>query len=146
MRCVAHEDVSARRRAEREVSFQARLLNTVGEAVIATDLTGGVTYWNRFAERLYGWSRAEIMGRDIASLVLPDTARDSVAEIRRRVVDGQRRSDELLLRRRDGTEFVGLVTNTAVVDEEGKTVGIIGVTNDITDRKRAENFQHGLDE
>src|SRR5215212_9871239 len=53
---VAHvQDFTERRRAEDSIRFQAHLLDTVEQAVIATDLEGHITYWNHFAERLYGW-------------------------------------------------------------------------------------------
>ena len=56
--------------------FQAHLLEQVQAAVIATDLRGRVTHWNEYAERLYGWSREETLGRDIRELtVSPDQIR-----------------------------------------------------------------------
>src|SRR3712207_6942782 len=51
-----------RERAEREASFQARPLDVVEQAVIATHLEGRITYWNRHAERLYGWASDEVRG------------------------------------------------------------------------------------
>src|SRR5919206_294121 len=58
-------DLTERRRAEDSIRFQAHLLDTVEQAVIATDLGGRITYWNHFAERLYGWPATEAVGRDI---------------------------------------------------------------------------------
>ena len=51
--------------------FHERLLDEVQEAVIATDLSGRVLYWNRFAETLYGWSAEEAVGRDVMELKAP---------------------------------------------------------------------------
>ena len=56
------------RRGEDQVRFQARLLDSVHEAVIATDPSGIVLYWNRFAEGLYGWMAEEAVGRNILEL------------------------------------------------------------------------------
>jgi len=56
------------RRGEDQVRFQARLLDAVHEAVIATDPSGIVLYWNRFAEGLYGWTAEEAVGRNILEL------------------------------------------------------------------------------
>jgi PAS domain-containing protein len=52
----------------RRIRFQAQLLDTVEQAVIATDLSGIVAYWCRFAETLYGWPAAEALGRSITDL------------------------------------------------------------------------------
>ncbi|MBN1814130.1 MAG: PAS domain-containing protein, partial [Anaerolineae bacterium] len=45
------------------LGFHAQLLDAVGQAVVATDLGGGITYWNRAAEDLYGWTAEEVLGR-----------------------------------------------------------------------------------
>ncbi len=64
---LAHAiDITARKEAEAEVMFQASLLGQVHNAVIATDLDGTVTYWNSYAEQLYGWDADEIMGRNLS--------------------------------------------------------------------------------
>jgi PAS domain-containing protein len=53
----------------RSAHFQARLLDAVGEAVIALDMEGRVVYWNRAAERMYGWSSEEAIGRNLREMV-----------------------------------------------------------------------------
>ncbi len=58
-------DLTARRQAEEAIRFQAQLLDTVEEAVIATDTGGAIIYWNHFAETLYGWPTPEVVGRNI---------------------------------------------------------------------------------
>src|SRR5215212_6085717 len=69
---VAHvQDFTERRRAEDSIRFQAHLLDTVEQAVIATDLEGRILYWNDYAERLYGWPAAEAVGRSVLE-VTPD--------------------------------------------------------------------------
>ena len=66
-------------------SFQARLLDEVGQAVIATDPQGKIIYWNRAAEVLYGWSSEEVMGRSVVEVTpseeLVDRAEEIMAEL-----------------------------------------------------------------
>src|SRR5215203_4397445 len=62
------------RRGEEQIRFQARLLDAVHEAVIATDLAGVVLYWNRFAEQLYGWTATEAVGQNIMKLTPAEAA------------------------------------------------------------------------
>ncbi len=45
--------------------LQAQLLDSVNQAVVATDLDGCIVFWNRFAEKLYGWTSEEALGRDV---------------------------------------------------------------------------------
>ena len=58
-------DTPRRKRVEDQINFQRRLLDAVGQAIIATDPQGKIVYWNRAAEKLYGWSAEEVMGLPI---------------------------------------------------------------------------------
>ena len=137
---LAQNERSARQ-GEEQVRFQARLLDAVHEAVIATDLAGKVLYWNRFAEGLYGWKAEEAVGRQILDLtpsqdVVPK-AEQVLAQLRR----GETWSGDLTLRRRDGTTFTGHVSDAPVYDDNGELVAIVGVSYDISERKQAEETQ-----
>ena len=118
--------------------LQARILEALGEAVVATDVQDRVTFWNEAAERLYGWTTAETMGkrsRDFLALEkVLDPADDTPA------VDGgeQLRSGRFVARRKDGTTFPVQVTHTPVRDEWGKPVGTVSVSTNITERERVE--------
>jgi PAS domain S-box-containing protein len=127
-----------RRHAERAVKFQAHLLDTVEQAVISTDLAGNVTYWNRFAEKLYGWTSAEAVGRNVLELIPAPATQEQASEIMSYLSEGRSWSGEFLVRHKDDTPFPIMVTNSPIYDEEGGLVGIVGISFDITERKRAE--------
>jgi PAS domain S-box-containing protein len=131
-------DITKRKQSEEAIRFQSHLLNTVEQAVIATDLSGKIIYWNRFAEKLYGWPASDITGRSILEIVFPQAAQDQAVEIMSRLQGGQSWSGEFMVRRRDGTSFRAFVTDTPIYNEKGALIGIVGVSNDITERKRAE--------
>jgi two-component system cell cycle sensor histidine kinase/response regulator CckA len=124
--------------SEAAIRLQAQLLDAVGQAVIATDLEGRVTYWNRCAEKMYGWLATEVIGRNVLELTLTEGTRVEAEEIMTILRRGGSWSGEFVLRRRDGTTFHALVTDTPVVDEAGELRGIVGVSVDLTDQKRAE--------
>ena len=136
-RCFTR-DVTERKRAEEEVRFQAQMLDTVGQAAVVTDPDGTIIYWNRFAETLYGWPRGEVLGRNIIEVVAAPGATPQATEIMGQLRAGENWSGEFLVRRRDGTTFTAFVTDTPFFDERGKLKAIIGVSLDITDRKRIE--------
>ena len=129
------------RRGEERIRFQARLLDAVHEAVIATDLSGVVLYWNRFAEGLYGWSAEEAVGRSILDLTPADEVRLDAEEAMARLRSGEPWSGDITLRRRNGTTFTGHVSDAPVFDDTGQLVAIVGVSYDISDRKEAEEKQ-----
>jgi PAS domain S-box-containing protein len=139
-------DVSERSRAEEQLRFQARLLDAVGEAVIATDLEGRILYWNAFAEQLYGWTRGEVLGRDVSEITPADRSKGLARDVMVRLGRGEPWSGEITVRHRSGREFLALVNNSPILDEHGALVGIIGTSLEITDRKRQEEGQRFLAE
>ncbi|HLL40798.1 MAG TPA: PAS domain S-box protein, partial [Rubrobacteraceae bacterium] len=128
-------DITERRQAEERLRFQARLLDEVGEAAIAVDLHGDIEYWNKAAQEIYGWSAQEVVGQRLREIIsLEDQLAD---EILFRLKEGKSWSGEVTVKRKDGTAFPAMVTNTPVYDERGNPVGIVGVSMDITERKQA---------
>jgi PAS domain S-box-containing protein len=124
--------------AEEAIRFQAHLLDTVEQAVIATDLKGTITYWNRFASKLYGWTAAEAVGRNIMEITPAKTTLQQAAEIMLTLSAGKAWSGEFVVRRRDGTTFPAMVTDTPIYDEAGTLIGMVGVSVDITERQKLE--------
>ncbi|MCA1634744.1 MAG: PAS domain S-box protein [Acidobacteria bacterium] len=141
---VTHANITTRKLAEEAIRFHSHLLDTVEQAVIATDLSGTIIYWNRFAEKLYGWPAAEIVGRNIMEVVLPEAAREQASEVMSRLQAGQSWSGEFTVRRRDGATFRAFITDTPIYNTEGTMIGIVGVSRDITERKRAEEERERL--
>jgi len=134
----ALRDITERKRAEEQAHFQASLLDAVGEAVIASDPTGTVIYWNEAAEGLYGWSEEEVLDRNVLDVTPALGSEERATEIMERLKTGERWTGDFRVQRQDGTTFHALVTNTPVQDEHGKLTAIIGVSRDITARKDAE--------
>ena len=131
------EDVSARKAAEETLRFQANMLDSVADAVIATAFDGTIIYLNRYAETLYGWPRGEAIGRNIVDLLVPESAERSRAEATLDVLRGGGQSTgEYLLRRRDGSTFHACSSTRAVFGEDGAIQALVGISNDISERKR----------
>lgn len=139
-------DISERKRAEEQVRFQAHLLEQVQAAVIATDMRGEVIHWNEHAEKLYGWSREEVMGRDISELTIGPEEAGVAAEIMEQLRAGKSWEGEFVTRRKDGSTFPAYVTDSLLHDAQGNAVGIVGVSADITERKRLEESLYEIRE
>ncbi len=127
---------TARERAE----FLALLLDAVEQAVIATDRVGVILYWNRFAQRLYGWRADEVLGKNIADVLLPEESRDFGRAAISNLPDG--RIGDWLLRRRDGRMIQVHAVPTSMVDKDGNVLGIVGVSWDNSEKKRLEEKLH----
>ncbi|HVF67193.1 MAG TPA: PAS domain S-box protein [Pyrinomonadaceae bacterium] len=142
---VLVRDLSERKRSEDALRFQAHLLDTVEQAVIATDMRGEITYWNRHAEKLYGWSESEAVGRNILEVTPAETSTAQAAEIMSRLTSGETWTGEFDVRRRDGTIFPAQISDAPIHDGGGNLVGVVGVSADISERRRAEAALHAAE-
>jgi len=131
-------DVTTRKTAEESIRFQAQMLNAVEQSVIATDLDGIVIYWNHFAEKLYGWTAEEAIGRSIMELTTPDIMAEQANKIMSLLHQGKSWSGEFQVQRRDGKTFPAQVFNSPIEDKQGNLIGVVGVSIDITERNRAQ--------
>ncbi|MGB7926374.1 MAG: CHASE domain-containing protein [Pyrinomonadaceae bacterium] len=145
-RAAAERSAAELLESEVEIRFQAHLLDTVEQAVIATDLNGVVIYWNRFAETLYGWPAEKSVGRNIIEVTPAKASLEQAAEIMSQLKGGESWSGEILVQRRDGTSFPAMVTDSPIVDDQGRLIGIVGVSIDITERKRTEQALREADQ
>ncbi len=130
------DQLAERRRVQEQLLLQVQLIEQVAAAVIVTDLEGRVTHWNQHAERLYGWSREEVLGGNIGQLTVGPAESEIATEIMERLRAGQSWEGEFLATRRDGSTFPAYVTDTLACDADGHPVGIVGVSVDITERER----------
>ncbi|MBR9989913.1 MAG: PAS domain S-box protein [Gemmatimonadetes bacterium] len=144
-RIAAGVDVSELKAAEKQkrrdserARFQARLLDAVGQAVIATDLEGRVLYWNQAAVDLYGWTQAEAIGRNVTEVTPSLGSRAFAEEIMLSLSRGQAWSGEIELCDRDGVCFPALVTNAPMFDEDGRLISIVGLSSDLRGQKELE--------
>ncbi|HUP17904.1 MAG TPA: PAS domain S-box protein [Acidimicrobiia bacterium] len=132
-------DVTARKAAEAEIMFQTSLLDQVHNAVIATDLAGTVTYWNKYAEQLYGWSALEIMGRNLAEATVPLTEPAELgAEIAAALFTEGKWEGEVVLYRKDGSSFHAWSSDALLRDHDGRPIGVVGIKVDLTQQKESQ--------
>jgi len=122
---------------ETRPSFQDQLLAAVGQAIVALDLQGQITYWNPAAERLYGWSAGEVLGRSLNAVIGPVHPPGDAAGTQARPIEGESWSGELSVLRKDGSEFLAHMTDSPIRDADGQIVGVIGVSYDVTRQRVA---------
>lgn len=131
-------DITDRKKAEEAVRFQAHILDSIGEAVIATDPAGKIVYVNHCTEVMYGWPSAEMIGKNVLEIVPAGPSSEQAAEIMEKLRQGETWSGGFPVQRRDGTSFEARVVNTPLFDERGELIAIIGISSDITERKKSE--------
>lgn len=132
------EDLSQQKAAQEKALVQGQLIQSVEQAVIATDIEGVITQWNAFAEKLYGWTAEQAVGRSILDIVYEE-ARHEAAAIATATMNGASWSGEMKMKRRDGGILPVYATVAPIVGADGTVIGAVGVSHDLTERKRAED-------
>jgi PAS domain S-box-containing protein len=134
---VTLTDISERTRREREMKFQADIIETTTEAVVAIDPSRRVTFWNSGAERLYGVVRKEAVGKPLESLYQYLWLNPGDEHQFRAAFDKQGMwSGDNIHIRRDGTRIFVSSTVNRIGPEHGG--GMLAVIRDITENKQAE--------
>ncbi len=131
-------DITARKRTEQQVEHQAILLRRVHDGIIGSDAGSRITYWNKGAEHIYGFTEAEALGKTSLELLRPTYAPGE----REKIMDELERlgmsSATIRTKHRNGTEVMAEVHSTRLTDESGRTSGYVVSYRDVTERKRAE--------
>ena len=137
-------DATAQKLAQEELARDALLLASVRDSVVVTDPEGVVTYWNDGAARLFGWTAEEMMGRHYADRFSEPMRTFVVDQIRERTA-GVEWCGEYQDHRKDGSHIWIDARVSTVTDAEGRVVGLLGVSHDITERKGAEDSLRDAD-
>ena len=130
-------EITERKTAERRLTEQARLLDLTNDAIFISDMRKRITFWNRGAKELYGYSAEEALGK-VAQELLCTEFPESIGRIRKKLLRDHRWSGELVHRCKDGSKVVVMSRWSLDRDERGKPMSILETNTDITARKKAE--------
>lgn len=130
-------EIAERTRAEEALREQANLLNLTHDTIFVCDMNDVITYWNRGAEELYGWTAEEAVGQvshQLKQTIYPLPRVEVCAELLRT----GRWEGELVHTKRDGTQVVVASRWSLQRDAQGRPIAVLKTNTDITERKRAE--------
>jgi PAS domain S-box-containing protein len=130
-------DITERNLAEQQLAQQAALLDKARDAILVRDLEHRVTYWNKGAERLYGWTSADATGRRVDQLLQIDAVTFQDAE--RAVHRNGEWNGEIQTVARSGAKLTLDSSWTMVRDSEDRPKSILTIDTDVTERKRFEH-------
>jgi diguanylate cyclase (GGDEF)-like protein/PAS domain S-box-containing protein len=127
-------------------ALQVAALEATANAVVITDQKGDIVWSNAAFERLTGYSRAEIIGKNTRFLKSGRTSEAVYGELWRTILAGRIWRGELINRRKDGSLYDEEMTITPVRDGSGETIHYIAIKQDITERKKAEEHMWKMEE
>lgn len=135
---IALEDITERRRAERDMARLAAIVESSDDAIIGKSLDGIIESWNRGAERIFGYTQEEAAGQPITMLI-PSDRLDEEPTILERICHGDRVDHfESIRRRKDGSCLHVFLMISPIKDRQGNIVGASKIVRDITARKLSE--------
>jgi PAS domain S-box-containing protein len=130
-------DITERKRAEEQIREQAALLDQAQDAILVRDLDQNILFWNKGAERLYGWTSEEVVGKNAEGLIYKEhSARFDTA--RETVIETGEWNGEMHQVRRDGRNIVVESRWTLVRDEDRRPTSVLIINTDVTEKKHME--------
>lgn len=125
-----------RQESDRRIRQQASLLDHARDAIVVRDLDNKIIYWNKGAERIYGWTQEEVLGRDVAGVLYRDTF--MLNQAMKSVVDSGDWSGELQHVGKDGRQLIMEGRWTLMRDKAGQPQSILAINTDVTEKKKLE--------
>ena len=137
-------DVTERQHADETRAHLAAIVESSDDAIISKTLEGIVTTWNKAAERMFGYSAAEMIGQSVRRIAPPDR-RDEMPRILAAIRHGERVDHyETERMRKDGSRIYVSLTVSPIKDATGRIIGASKIARDVTDRKQAERERERL--
>jgi PAS domain S-box-containing protein len=126
-----------RDKAEKEISFLAQVLRNINEFVSITDTENNISFVNQSWLKTFGYSEKEVIGQKIDIIVSPSNRLGIIEDILSTTLKGGWQG-EVLNRRKDGSEFPVRLVTTIIYDKTDQPVSLVGISHDITYRKKTE--------
>ncbi len=137
-------DITDRRRLERDAQHFAAIVESSDDAIVSKDLNGIIVSWNRAAERMFGYTAAEMIGQSIRRIIPADRQQEE-DEVLSRIRRGERVEHyDTIRQRKDGTLVPVSLTVSPIRGQDGTIVGASKIARDISERERAEQERQRL--
>ncbi|HXU35201.1 MAG TPA: PAS domain S-box protein [Blastocatellia bacterium] len=130
-------DITERKRAEEQLREQATLLDNAQDAILVRGLDDKFRFWNKSAERIYGWPAAEVIGRDMKDLIYKNSL-SQFADAKRATLGNGEWRGELRQNTRDGRDIVVESRWTLVRDDRGEPKAVLVINTDVTEKRKIE--------
>lgn len=130
-------DITERKHGEERILEQAALLDKAQDAILVRDLRGHILFWNEGAERIYGWSGVDAVGKDVRDLLFGESKVQYEEALLALLRDGEW-TGELRQVTKSGEEITVESRWTLVRDDQGEAKSVLVINTDVTERKKIE--------
>ncbi|MEP6994839.1 MAG: PAS domain S-box protein [Acidobacteriota bacterium] len=140
-RVWSFHDVTRLRLMEDTLRRQARAFEHISDGVVLMDLAGKIVDWNPGAERMFGYSKEEMVGKTPSAVAPPESREDWTLSMLDEMKKRGRWTGEVPFVRKDGTAGIADTVVVPLSDEFGRRIAALGITKDVTDRKNLEQLK-----
>lgn len=140
------EDITEKKKAEEARFRHAAIIESSEDAIVSATLDGVLTSWNPGAQRIFGYSESEAVGKSITILVPPELPHEEDQILEKLRAGGRIDQFETVRMAKSGARIDVSLSISPIKDATGKMIGFSGITRDITERKRAEEALHSSEE
>jgi PAS domain S-box-containing protein len=135
---LSFQDITARKKADRVQAMLAAIFNSSEDAIIRKELDGTITHWNSAAERIYGYSAAEMIGQH-AGILVPEALRGEEVRLISHVARGEKiRAMETVRLGRNGRRIDISLTMNLILGENRRPEAVSSIERDVTERKKLD--------
>ena len=131
-------DITDRKKAEERILYQAKLVESVSDAIISSDLDFNIISWNKAAEATYGWNTNEVIGKRIADIIKTEYISENDEKVLKNFIDKGFWSGEIIQERKNGEKISIFSSVTLIKDEHENPIGAVAINRDITEQKLDE--------
>ena len=132
-------DITEQYRAVEGQSFQAKIIDSIGQGIISCDLNGNINFVNEHTSRVLQYEPEELLGKNIITVFEHSSELDAFFfQLGKRLNNNESVSIETKMRRKDGHLLSYLVTTSAIFNKKGKLIGFVGVGTDLSEIKEKE--------
>ncbi len=136
---VSFIDITERQRIEQKAAQLAAIVESSEDAIISKGLDGIITSWNKGAERIYGYTESEVVGKPISILISPGRADEELQILEKIKLGKHIEHYETIRRKKDGQDIHISLAISPIQTTEGRIVAVSAIGRDITERKQAED-------
>jgi PAS domain S-box-containing protein len=135
---VAIQDISERIKAEDNLRYQASMLEAVNDAIVGSDLSFTIRYWNKAAEKIYGWKAEEVLGKPARDVLRSEISDEQREKLYNDLRSGNPIFTESVQYTKDNQRLIADGYTIPLRDSQGKITTFVAINRDISDRKKAE--------
>ena len=132
----AQDEIEQRKRTSENLSRLASIVESSQDAIYSTNMEGIIASWNNGAERMYGYTASELLGKSFSCLLLPDFRRDASSSLDLLLKKEREVTQEVLRMKKNGSVFSVSISISPVLDVDGGLIGASLIERDITEQQR----------